>query len=321
MVSVLACSGSVQPFSTASEAGASIDDEGVVAASAVAVPDERAQQAPELESSDQGGPDQPALTAAHEADNIELTPEREELFGFGTGIRFVDSCDDNTGTDPVLAALAVATAIELGRWQPTTDFRTWRGKLTLTATGEAQCADGQCSNTRALLDLQNDEASGVTILPGVQVNSSLLRRALSLAHFRQANCFSPLGAPFVGCRVPDHHFTLAHTAPGECDTNYWFTTTTPEGDALPPELMQRLERSLIWVNAETNDYIQFATDGNLVGIDPTYGLNEVGATESGSCSPACTRISTRDIAGSCCSCNGTRQYARSSWNANTYTCQ
>jgi hypothetical protein len=157
--------------------------------------------------------------------------------------------------------------------------------------------------------------------PGVQVNPVLLRRALSLAYFRQATCFSTLGVPFFGCSVPDHQFTLAHTSAGECDTNYWFSTTTAAGAPLTPALMQQLEKSLIWVNTETNAYIQFQTDGNRVGIDPTYGLNDAGSTESGSCSPACTRISSKDLLGSCCACNGNRRYARASWNANTYTCQ
>lgn len=306
----LACGGSdpAEPIGWTS-AAASVDSEPSTQAPAPVVSAEK----PASEAA--------PITAADEVAEVEVVPERQEFFGFDTGIHFPDSCNDITGTDPILAALAVSTATELRRWQPKADFRVMLGKLALTATGRAQCADAQCPNTQALLDLQNDEASQAVIRPGVRVSPVVLRRALSLAHFRQATCFSNLGVPFVGCSVPDHVFTLAHTEPGECDTNYWFTTTTRAGEPLTPALMQQLEKSLIWVNAETNDYIQFQTDGNLVGIDPTYGLNEAGSTESGSCAAACTRISSRDLLGSCCSCDGIREYARAPWNANTYICQ
>lgn len=309
----VACGGSGRvPLAEGTEESGSIDSERAGEITTAASSDGPASAAPVVAIS--------AQSVEVEAE-VEAVTERQEVFGFDTGIRLLDSCNDITGVDPVLAALAVSTATELRRWQPKADFRVTGGKLALTTTGRAQCADGRCLNTQALLDLQSDEAGQALIRPDVQVNPVLLRRALSLAYVRQATCFTTLGVPFFGCSVPDHEFTLAHTAPGECDTNYWFSTTTEAGEPLAPELMQQLEKSLIWVNTETNDYIQFQTDGNLVGIDPTYGLNDAGSTQNGSCSPACTRISSEDLLGRCCSCRGNRNYVRATWNANTYTCQ
>jgi hypothetical protein len=256
-----------------------------------------------------------------EAGDAELGTAQQALIGSGSGISFLDSCNDPTGVDPVLAALAVSSATELHRWQPKSDFQVSGGMLKLTTTGKKQCADGQCFNTQALLDLQNNAASKAEIRPGVRVNPTLLRTSLSLAYFRQQTCFTLLGLPLIGCSAPDHKFTLAHTAPGQCDTNYWFTVTTSAGKSLTSALLGSLEKSLIWLNTESNEYIQFQTNGNMVGVDPTYGLNEVGSTSTGSCSAACTKITKSNVTGQCCSCNGMKKYARSAWSTNTYICQ
>jgi hypothetical protein len=247
----------------------------------------------------------------------ELGTSEQELLG----LILPSSCGDITGTDPVLAALAVATATELGRWQPTKDFAIWSGKLALTATGKARCADGKCLNTQALLDFQKDTAAKAEIRPGVKVNPLLVRTALMLSYARQTTCFSLLGLPIIGCGVPEHKFKLIGTDKGTCDTNYWFQVQNAAGVPLSSKEMLALEKGLVWVNAEMNAYIAFQVNGNTVGIDPTYGLNTIGATSSGACSAACTKISATDVTGQCCSCNGTKKYVRSSWSATTYLCQ
>jgi hypothetical protein len=247
----------------------------------------------------------------------ELGTSEQELLG----LILPSSCGDITGTDPVLAALAVATATELRRWQPTKDFALSFGSLVLTSTGKKQCADGQCFNTQALLDLQKSAASKAEIRPGVRVNPLLVRTALNLAYMRQTTCFTLLGIPFIGCGVPEHQFKLVGTDKGTCDTNYWFEVQNLAGKPLTLAAMTALEKGLVWVNTEMNEYISFQVNGNKVGIDPTYGLNDTGATSTGACSAACTKVSATNVAGQCCSCNGTRKYARSSWSAATYLCQ
>jgi hypothetical protein len=237
------------------------------------------------------------------------------------GVALPSSCNDITGTDPVLAALAVSTASELGRWQPVKDFELSWGSLALSATGAAQCADGECFNTRALLELQKDVASEAEIRPGVKVNPRLLRAALTTAYARQSTCFSLLGMPFIGCGVPEHQFALAYTNEGTCDTNYWFDVQRPTGEPLDEAEMAALEKGLIWVNVERNEYVSFQVDGNKVGIDPTYGLNTGDTAITAVCSAACTKISDDDLEGQCCSCNGNKQFVRSTWNRSTYLCQ
>jgi hypothetical protein len=82
-----------------------------------------------------------------------------------------------------------------------------------------------------------------------------------------------------------------------------------------------LKKALIWVDIEDNSYITFEADGATIAIDPADGLNPSDATTSGSCSVSCSKVSRTDISGQCCSCNGTKKYARSTWNASTHLCK
>src|SRR5688500_238881 len=63
-------------------------------------------------------------------------------------------CANGDGVPSAMAALGVAAAKELRRWQSTTDFAVSNNALVLTSTGKAQCGDGRCWNTQAVLDLQ-----------------------------------------------------------------------------------------------------------------------------------------------------------------------
>lgn len=238
-------------------------------------------------------------------------------FGFGgytSAFSFKSSCADPNGTNSVLAALAVATATELKRWQPRTDFEEFFGVYRLTSTGRAQCADKQCWNTQAILDLQNAPNGRVQVRPGVALDTWALRFAISAAD--RSQLFSGLFKS-----VPAHKFEFLYSEPGGCDTYYWFNVTSPQGGALVSSVLSSLQTNLAWVGGKENPYIQFQSNGTMIGIDPTYGLNQVGASSSGSCTAACMKMSSTNIAGQCCSCNGTKQYKRSSWNATTYLCQ
>jgi hypothetical protein len=230
---------------------------------------------------------------------------------------FESSCADPDGTNSVMAALAVATAAELKRWQPIADFGPDFGyprTVQLTSTGKAQCADRRCSNTQALLDLQR-APSRVRIAPNVYLDPAAFRRAMwygGLSQFWSSSARS----------VPAHKLQLMSTAPGGCDQFFWFKATTPTGGALSSSALYSLQHMLVWADADTNPYINYQVDGPLIGIDPTYGLNQTSTASNGSCSAACLQVSTASIAGSCCSCGGvTKTYKRSSWSATTYLCQ
>lgn len=254
-------------------------------------------------------------TSTSSADDAsgELGTSQQALLFFNP-FNFTSSCSDSKGTNSVMAALAVAAATELKRWQPTKDFASSNGKLVLTATGKAQCADGRCWNTQAILDLQGAPAGSVQVRPGVFLDSSALKSALTSNLLMQVLWL-------VSALVPDHKLELMHSERGGCDQFYWFNVTSPSGGAVSSLLTSTLNQNLKWVGGSGNPYVQFQSNGTMVGIDPTYGLNQAGATTSGSCTAACTKVSSTDITGACCSCNGTKQFARSAWSATTYVCK
>ena len=73
---------------------------------------------------------------------------------------------------------------------------------------------------------------------------------------------------------------------------------------------------------QQNPYVAFQSVGDVISIDPTLGLNERGSTSTGSCTAACTKLSTSAAtAGQCCSCNNTtRKFVKASWSAYTFIC-
>lgn len=234
------------------------------------------------------------------------------------------TCPNYEGTASTMAALAVSAAMELGRWQPTRDFAIGRVSnsegLVLTAAAKARCVDG-CANTQGLLDFQKDEANEKVVFPGgVKLSSAALRSRL-VAKFRdQIGCeMQPSNGGTTNCPVEEHTLTFQRSEKGGCDTNYFFVAKKPDGT--PLTYPKQLKNKLLWAD-RVNPYIGFQNVGEVVSIDPTFGLNERGSVSNGSCMAACVKIGLSDVSGACCSCGGvTRSFRRSVWSSVTYLCQ
>jgi hypothetical protein len=228
-------------------------------------------------------------------------------------------CANGDGVNSAMAALAVATAKELERWESTRDFHVdKKGRLALTRTGKAQCSDGKCWNTQALLDLQK-APDGTVELGGEAFNAETFRSQLSAGQKKQEACEARAGTGKSGCAAEEHKLAFQSQQAGACDTLFTFAATTPEGG--PLKRPAQLKNKLIYVGYPENEYLSFTSTGSTVSIDPTYGLNDDGSTSTGSCSAACVKISSTNVAGQCCSCNGTLgEYVRSGWSAVTFLC-
>lgn len=243
------------------------------------------------------------------------------------------TCTNVDGTNAVMAALAVSAATELKRWQPSKDFVVFgtsgwsesspgmQQAIKLTSTGKAQCG-GNCWNTQALLDMQYDQANGKIKFPGnVTLSPGALRSRLVAKLREQATCEArPVnGGSNSNCPVEEHKLSFQRSEPGGCDTNFFFQATTPAGT--PLKYPAQLKNKLIWVD-QRNPYVAFQSVGDVISIDPTYGLNESGATSAGNCAAACTKLSnSAATAGQCCSCNNaTKKFVKAGWSANTYLC-
>jgi hypothetical protein len=248
-----------------------------------------------------------------DADALELGTSEQAL------------CQNDGGVNGVLAAIAVAAANEMRRWLPTRDFR-WNattGMLELSTYAFPRCRDNAatvgCPNTKALLDLQNWAASGrVTFPGGVKLDSWLLRSRLKSLWDAQVAC-NDAG----NCPVDYHDLKFHHTEAGPCGTRYFYDAF--EMNTLNPltaEHAQRFSNQLLFLGHPNNDFLAFSVENERASVDPTFGLNSSSQTTTGSCSPACTRISTANLNGACCSCNGSyRRYYQSSWSTSTYLCQ
>jgi hypothetical protein len=234
------------------------------------------------------------------------------------------TCSNQEGTASTMAALAVSAAMELGRWQPTKDFAIGKQgnqeMLVLSATGKGRCTDG-CANTQALLDFQKEEASGKVFFPGnVALNSAALRSRMVAKYRDQIGCeMQPSNGGTTNCPVEEHTLTFQRSEKGGCDTNYFFVARKPDGS--PLQFPAQLKNKLLWAD-RTNPYIGFQSVGEVVSIDPTYGLNERGSVTTGACTQACVKIGLSDLNGDCCSCNGkSKTFKRAPWSGFTYLCQ
>lgn len=229
-------------------------------------------------------------------------------------------CANGDGVNSALAALAVATAKELRRWQSSRDFFVdSSGRLALTSTGKAQCADGRCWNTQAILDLQRAPFGSVKF-GSVTFNADNFRSRAVAEFNEQKVCEARTGSGDANCPAEEHKLTFKSQQPGACDTIFTFAATTPTGGALLAPA--QLKNKLIFAGYPENPYLAFGSTAGTVSIDPTYGLNEGGTTTAGACSAACTRVSSSDLSGSCCSCGGlARRYSRSPFSTHVYLCK
>jgi hypothetical protein len=126
-----------------------------------------------------------------------------------------------------------------------------------------------------------------------------------------------------------HRLTFSHVTTGaSCGGQYfWYDIWQPNLMPLrsPADTFVQLifaGGKVTKAGADVNPFISQQVSGDMVAIDPTYGLNEGGTTTTGTCSATCLKVSSASIAGQCCSCNGlNRVFKKSTWNASTYLCQ
>ena len=185
--------------------------------------------------------------------------------------------------------------------------------------GKARCIDG-CANTQALLDFQKNEAAGKIKFPGNVTLVPVALRSRLVAKFRdQVGCeMQPSNGGTTNCPVEEHTLTFQRSEKGGCDTNYYFVARKPDGS--PLAYPSQLKNKLLWAD-RVNPYIGFQSVGEVVSIDPTFGLNERGSTTTGACTAACVKIGLTDVSGSCCSCNGvSKTFTKAPWSSFTYLC-
>ena len=273
---------------------------------------------------------------------VEEVSESEDL---GQAEQGLMSCSNPDGTNSVMAALAVAVAQDLGRWNAAKDFvvnlssgmsessagsqqtiKLASGSDASGPIGKSRCRDGKCARVQALLDLQYDQASNKVYVQGsgstkVLLNPAALRSRMYAKWQEQKACDqNARDGDNNSCTREQNSLQYVGSATGGCDTNFTFAVKGANGLALrfPNQLRNQLKFA-----DSTNPYINFQNLGNgNISIDPTYGLDEDGSTSTGACTAACTKISRSSVEGACCSCGGvTKAFKKSTYNAITFKCE
>jgi hypothetical protein len=268
----------------------------------------------------------------------------DDTLELGTIEQGVMSCTNLDGTNAAMAAFAVAVAKELGRWQVGKDFVVVKSNgatpgtsgmsetLALSsgsdasgAKGSSRCTSG-CPNINAILAWQYTQANNKVYFQGsgslkTLLNPQALASRMVAKYREQGTCDAAAkDGDATQCPREEHKLTYVSAAKGGCDTMFTFNVKRTDGLALkyPAQLKHKLRFA-----DQTNPYINFTPLANGdISIDPTYGLNPDGTTSSGSCTAACTKVSTTSVAGQCCTCGGVNKvFAKSTFNASTYLCQ
>ena len=269
-----------------------------------------------------------------------------ESVDLGSTEQALMSCTNPDGTNSAMAALAVAVAQDLKRWQPGKDFvmfntsgqseasggmqqaiKLTSGSDASGAKGKSRCADGKCARVQAILDMQYEQANNKVYFQGsgstkVLLSPAALRSRLVAKLYEQTACDQSARDNDVNaCPKEEHLLTFQSSAKGSCDTNFFFKVTKTDG-VTPLAYPNQLKNKLKFAD-QSNPYINFTNlGGGVVSVDPTFGLNEEASTQSGSCTAACTKITTSTVAGQCCACGGlSKTFVKAAWSTTTFLCQ
>ena len=246
---------------------------------------------------------------------LELTPAGTARCGSTTTTSGSTSCVDTW--NPVNS-----TCAEQKSWGNCS--ASWMGTQCQATCG--QCSGGTtttttstgCRNTQALLDMQKPEAHGKVTFPGnIMLDATLLRQQLKAGWDAQMSCNSS-----GSCAAPDHDLKYTHVESGSCDKKFFYDPLRAGSSTwLSATDADKLKNKLKFVGYPTNKMLNFYVRDGQVSVDPTYGLNEGVTSTAGSCDVACTKFSTSDLTGKCCSCNGvSKKYVRSAFNSTVYLC-
>ena len=208
-------------------------------------------------------------------------------------------CATNSGTLPTKAALAVAMATELGRWEPAKDLvavarvasMPMNTQPVVQLSSTAVCLKNNCANTKALLGQQDWRMYTIVdqnVFNAVNFNSeltqSLGRHNSNIIDLTRNN---PAKLP------PLHKLTLVGgpltLGTGSCGPHYVYQADRLDGTPLNSTEAANLANDLVMYGfgdaGNNNPFIKYTITGQgcptgrtCVAIDPTDGDNGSGTT-------------------------------------------
>jgi hypothetical protein len=222
--------------------------------------------------------------------------------GEAVGENELAACSNDQGTNATIAALAVAMAQDMHRWQVLSDFYIYVGynnqeMLGITQAGKNACG-GSCPTVENLLLFQDSRRDQKLVMGGVKVSSWNFASRLVSGYRSQQACTSGRWCPFVA-HTFDYNYT---TSPGICGTNFTFGVKKPAslgGGTLSTTEISQLKNALHFVNSNGfNDWIDFTHTNSTVSIDPNGQMTPPGTPGA----ELCNKFSTTNINGTPCTC-------------------
>jgi hypothetical protein len=209
----------------------------------------------------------------------------------------LNACYTNSGLMPTKAALAVAMARELGRWDAADDLVN-NGSVQLAAT--ANCVNNGCKNTIALLGLQDNRIIDQHLVDQNVFSPPIYRNDLVASLTRSYNNLSDLRRNHPNQLPPAHKLTMVggptNLGIGACGPHYIFQADHTDGSPLSAPEAQNLANDLVFFGfgnaGGNNGFIAYTVTGQgcpagrtCVALDPTDGDNGSGTTTTAGAAP------------------------------------
>lgn len=206
------------------------------------------------------------------------------------------NCETNSGKKPAKAALAVAMANELGRWEPDQDLTISNGRVVVSPS--AVCVKNNCANTKSLLG-QQDYTPDQSIFNNVDFSSDLqasFQRQLDTLNNLKLN--SPSKMPISDYKLTQIAGPVNLGINGACGPHYVFqvdykSTGQPLSSTDATNLMATMCFYDGYGCGNGNPYLGYITTGitgcpsgkQCIAIDPTDGDNGSTSTTTAGSAP------------------------------------
>lgn len=213
------------------------------------------------------------------------------------------ACSNADGTNGMVAALAVALATDMHRWNVLTDLYEFRGfnnqlMLGITAAGKAACGNN-CPTVANILAFQDSRLDQKAVIAGTKLNSWSLASRLTAGWDKQKACVPGGWCPFQAHQLG----AVSSITAGNCNTSslYGFPATKPGGGALTAAQIAGLNNALVFTTANgTDPFVQFTSNATSVSV------GDVGGMVPGQAEPGpCQQFSLTNINGTACTCAAT----------------
>lgn len=208
------------------------------------------------------------------------------------------TCNTQSGLMPTKAALAVAMAKELGRWDPADlavqgQFGYPNSRVVLNSASAGRCVNG-CANTKGILAQQDASFVDQNLF-----NATNFKNDLEASFQRQANMISDLKRNNPGALPPAHKLTLvggpSDLGVGACGPHYIFQVDDQYGNPLSAAQANNMANALCFYgygSCGNNPYLSFQTTTvgcpagrTCVAIDPQDGDTGSDSTTSAGSAP------------------------------------